>query len=93
MADILKEERRTRSESKSIIQHSALHSTTRRRRTRSESTSIIQHSALHSTTRRSETRSVMTAASDCLMEVGRINVLLCCSGSVASVKVPELAVR
>ena len=55
--------RRTRSESKSIIQHSALHSTTRR--TRSESKSIIQHSALHSTTTttrrrtRSESKSII----------------------------------
>ena len=49
--------RRRRSESKSIIQHSALHSTTTtRRRLRSESKSIIQHPALHSTTRRQEVR-------------------------------------
>ena len=47
----------TRSESKSIIQHSALHSATRRRTTtRSESKSIIQHSALHSATRRTRVR-------------------------------------
>ena len=51
----------TRSESKSKIQHSALHSTTRRRRTRSESKSIVQHSALHSTTTRtrSESKSII----------------------------------
>ena len=53
--------RRTRSESKSIIQHFTLHST-RRRRTRSESKSIIQHSTLHSTRRRrtrSESKSII----------------------------------